>query len=56
MKKIYIKPEIEELTISMQPLLTLSPRMDFGDIPDPVDPGPVNPPQEDVVDSFDDLL
>lgn len=49
MKKIYIKPEMEEVTISMQ-LLEGSPRMNFKQTPDPEEN------EDDVVDIFDQLL
>ncbi len=47
MKKIYIKPEVEEVPISMQ-LLAGSEQMDFMQTNDPE--------EDDIVDIFDQLL
>lgn len=49
MKKIYIKPEIEEMAISMQ-LLVGSPKIDFMQTPDSEED------EDDVVGDFDQLL
>ena len=49
MKKIYLKPEIEVVTISLS-LLTGSPRMDFKEKADSEEN------VDDEVDNFDQLL
>jgi len=51
MKRIYLKPEIEVVTISMQMLVT-SDRMDFKGKTDPED----DDEEDDEVDDFGNLL